>query len=37
MNTVLLRYGYYVHTKQCEKKEHKTRSESRGIDENKIV
>ena len=38
MNTVLVRYGYYVHTKRYEKKtERKTRSKSRYIDENKIV
>ena len=36
MNTVLVRYGDYVHTKRYEKKnERKTRSESRDIDETK--
>ena len=38
MNTVLVRYGYYVRTKRYEKKpERKKRSKSRDIDENKIV
>ena len=38
MNTVLVRYGYYVHTIWYEKKtnKRKTRSKSRYIDENKI-
>ena len=38
MNKVLVRYGHPVHNKQYTKKtERKIRSESRDIDENKIV
>ena len=38
MNTVLVRYGYYVRQNDMNKKpERKTSSESRDIDENKIV
>ena len=38
MNTVLVRYGHPVRTKQyTNKTEHKTYSESRDIDENDIV
>ena len=38
MNTVLVRYGHSVRTKQHRKNpERKTRSESRDIDENDIV
>ena len=37
MNTVLVRCGHPVRTKQYALKERKTRSESRDIDENEIV
>ena len=38
MNTVLVRYGHSLRTKQYTKKnEHKIRSESRDIDENDII
>ena len=37
LNTVLVRYGYFVPTKRYKNPERKPRSDSRDIDENKLV